>query len=181
VAVVLAVTVSASLSALLYFEVSGLSTHPGLTPIGTAFSAGSPVPGNCSSSMVLAMACARAGDFDYTLSVYQSTLTLASVEFEVCTPTGTVFANLGQGEFSLVTISGVVVAYTPVPVLAGLAMATTWTNYGGAYSPSSVLSAASFTIVIDFGQTAPTTGLNLTFVAVGVGSYSGTTVPLLLP
>jgi hypothetical protein len=177
--VLVVVVVPIVLSVVLYSEVTGPSS-PGSTPIGSAFAAGNPVASSCTSAMVSGNVCATVGDFVYTLSVEQSSIELDDVQFEVHTPTGAIFTNTGVGEFALVTFSGAVGAFSTVSSGTGLGMSGTWTVYSDGLESTSPLTNV-FTIVIDMGQVAPTTGMGLTFVAIGVGAYSGTTAPFALP
>ena len=85
-----------------------------------------------------------------------------------------------RAPFSVVTISGTAAAYEGLAAGAGLAMPTTWTTYTGTFTTSSPLNSL-YTIVIDMGTATATTGTGLTFVALGTGSYSGTTSALSLP
>jgi hypothetical protein len=62
----------------------------------------------------------------------------------------------------------------------GLAMTTTWTHIGFGYTADSPLTSG-FTIVVDTGQAAPTTGMGLSFVGIGTVEYSGITAALSLP
>lgn len=72
-------------------------------------------------------------------------------------------------------LSGVVVAKSTV-FAGGLAMPTGFSVFPSppGLSTSTPLTSL-FTIVVDMGQTASTTGTGLSFVTIGIGSYSGTT------
>jgi hypothetical protein len=181
VVVVVVIVVPTVLAALFLVDItSNVETGPGSVPLGSAFAAGNPVGGTCSSNATPAVACANSTDFAYTLTIEQSAVDLGSVLFEVTTPTGAIYSNVGPAEFSLVGFPGILVAESTLPAGSGLAMSGTWSEYGVDYSASSPM-LNTFTIVIDMGQSAPTTGLGLTFVAIGIGGYSGTTAPLTLP
>jgi hypothetical protein len=180
VVLVAVVGVSVAASAILYFEVSHLTTGPGSTPIGTAFATAYPTAETCTASMASNDACVTPGDYVYSLSVVQSVVELDDVIFVVDTPTGAVFVNSNVSGFALVTPSGTACAYSEIPAGAGLAMPGTWSDYVNGCSPLTPLTD-SLTIVIDMGQSSSTVGMGLTFVAEGSGSYSGTTPPLGLP
>jgi hypothetical protein len=173
VVIVVAVTiVPLLLSALLYYDVSRLTVGPGSTPLWAAFATGLPVPGICSAENSTAGACTTPGDWTYQLPVVASTVNLSSVLFEVDGPTGAPFRNAGTGSFAVVSLSGSTVASTEVNA-GELAMTSTWTDYGTGYSSASPLTS-TMSVVIDTGQSSPTTGLGLVFLALGTGSYSGT-------
>jgi flagellin-like protein len=180
IATILLVAITVVLAAVLYVLISGLTHGPGSTPIGSAFTAGNPTPGTCTAALVTAHVCSTATDFTYTLTVESSTVSFGSVLFEVKTPAGAVYPNVGAAGFSVVTISGTAAAYEGLAAGAGLAMPTTWTTYTGTFTTSSPLNSL-YTIVIDMGTATATTGTGLTFVALGTGSYSGTTSALSLP
>jgi hypothetical protein len=180
VIVIAAVIVVPTILALVLFGVvSSISTGPGTTPLGTAFAAGSPTPGTCSAPAAANGACTTSGDWTYQLAVESSTVTLRSVLFEVIQPSGAVFRTEGPASFALVTTSGVAVATAQLSPGA-LQMESGWTTYRGGYSAGSLVSQA-LSIEIDMGQSSPTTGLGLAFVAQGANGYSGTTSPLTLP
>lgn len=178
--VVAVVLISTAIAGLLFLELSGSTPAPSPWPLGTAFELGRAVSGTCSAAMVGTKACASTGDFVYQISVAYASCSIGDVNFSVETATGFLFQNSGPAEFSLVTTSGTVAALSPDPAGAGLAMSGTWADYQNGFSSSSSFVASTLAIVVDMGQTAPTTGLNLQFVAMGSGNYVGS-VTLTLP
>ena len=197
IATILLVAITVVLAAVLYVLISGLTHGPGSTPIGSAFSAGNPVS---SSGYAGATACPAAagafaalttyiaaGHYVYTLTVESSTISMSSALFEVKTSTGAIDTAAGGGGFYVVNIAGSVVAASCVAAAGALAMTspmslftTTAAACNGATCSTSSPLTSIYTIVIDVGTAAPA-GTGLTFVAVGTGSYSGTTAALSLP
>jgi flagellin-like protein len=192
IATILLVAITVVLAAVLYVLISGLTHGPGSTPIGSAFTAGNPVSSTVSGAGAGAACVAAAadtvttfvkgGDYIYTLTVESSTISMSSGLFEVKTSTGAIDA-LAVG-FYVVNVGGVVVACangltgamtTPFSVYS-----TTATACNGAACTTSTPLTSIYTIVIDMSATNPA-GSGLSFVAIGTGSYSGTTSPLGLP
>jgi archaeal type IV pilus assembly protein PilA len=204
IATILLVAITVVLAAVLYVLISGLTHGPGSTPIGSAFSAGNPVSSNSYGSSAAASTCPasaaltaasttaseiKSGDYTYTLTVESSTITFASALFEVKSATGSVLTATGGAGFYIMTVGGITAACTSVGSGGALAMTATFASYngiatvcnGGTTSCTTSTSLTSiYTIVIDMGTANPT-GTGLSFVAVGTGSYSGTTSPLSLP
>jgi hypothetical protein len=146
-----------------------------------SFEMGNPVSSLCGAGGVATAGCTADSDIVYRVTVESSSVTFGSVLFEVRTSTGSVFVNSGTASVALTTASGTVAAYSTMPPGAGLSMPTTWSTYEGTYSSATPLTDL-YTIVIDTGQTGSTIGLSgLSFVAIGTGSYSGTSAPLSLP
>jgi ribosomal protein L37E len=181
VVVVLLVVVPVALAAFLFFDVThAIGPGPIATPIGTAFAAGDPTSESCTTAMVSDGACVTEGDFVYSLSVEQSTVAVDNVIFLVDTATGATFHNTATAWFAVVPPTGYACAYAQIASGAGLATSGTWTGYGsGCFASSPLLNTMK--IVIDLGQTAPTTGSGLNFVVAGENGYDGTTAPLVLP
>jgi len=190
IATILLVAITVVLAAVLYVLISGLTHGPGSTPIGSAFTAGNPISSKTTAGAATACAAAAAdtiatfvasGDYTYTLTVETSTITFTSALFEVKTATGAVdTAAIG---FYVVNVGGTVVACSNG--LTG-AMTTAFSTFAtgnacnGATCVTSTPLTSIYTIVIDMGATNPA-GTGTSFVAVGIGSYSGTTSPLSLP
>jgi len=190
IATILLVAITVVLAAVLYVLISGLTHGPGSTPIGSAFTAGNPVASQCPTGDTFAANGCLAGNYIYTLTIESSTVSFGSVLFEVKTSSGAVAATLTKaGGFSILTIGGAVAAQTSIAAASGLAMGATWTTYsttaglcGGSATCSTSSSLTNlYTVVIDMGSVTSTTGQGYTFVALGTGSYSGTTSPLSLP
>jgi flagellin-like protein len=189
IATILLVAITVVLAAVLYVLISGLTHGPGSTPIGTAFTAGNPTAGTCAAGSGQTIGAAaitggcKAGDFIYTLTVESSTVSFGSVLFQVKTPAGGVYGLGGvSSSFAVLNIAGQVTAITVTG--ATMAMTATWATYGTTTAPtfsSSTPLTNLYTIVIDMGSATATTGQGLTFVALGTGSFSGTTGALSLP
>ena len=184
IATILLVAITVVLAAVLYVLISGLTHGPGSTPIGSAFTAGNPISSKCPTGDTYATNGCLAADYIYTLTVESSTVTMASVLFEVKNSAGGI-VSATTGGFSVMTIAGVVAAQSTNA--AALAMTTTFQTYSatagacnGATCSSSSPLTSIYTIVIDMGTASPS-GLGYTFVAIGTGSYSGTTGALALP
>jgi flagellin-like protein len=193
IATILLVAITVVLAAVLYVLISGLTHGPGSTPIGSAFTAGNPVSSNsvgsgAASSCALGAAAVslassiKTGDYVYTLTVETSTISMTSALFEVKTATGAIDA--AAVGFYVVNVGGSVV--TCAAGLTG-AMTSTFSTFttvaaacNGAVCSTSTPLTSIYTISIDMGATNPT-GTGLSFVAIGTGSYSGTTSPLSLP
>jgi len=185
IATILLVAITVVLAAVLYVLISGLTHGPGNTPIGTAFSAGNAVSSVCASGATYATNGCKAGDYVYTLTVETATASFSSVLFEVKTGTGAVLVAASVGGFTVTTVSGAIAAQMTTASTT-LAMTSTFGTYGAspicngaACGPSTTFSSI-YSIVIDMGTGNPT-GQGYSFVAVGTGSYSGTTSPLALP
>jgi archaeal type IV pilus assembly protein PilA len=190
IATILLVAITVVLAAVLYVLISGLVHGPGNTPIGSAFTVGKATGATCAagSSQTLGAAAitggCKAGDFVYTLTVQSSTVSLGSILFEVKTGSGVVFTAGGaSSSFAVVDVSNHVAAITVTG--ATMAMTSTWAGYGltttaPTYSATTPITNLH-TIVIDMGSSTATTGQGLKLVALGTGSYSGSTSPVDLP
>jgi len=171
IATILLVAITVVLAAVLYVLISGLTHGPGSTPIGSAFTAGNAITGTCSPAQVTAKECAAAGHYTYTLTIESSTVTFASVQFEVKNSGGTVVTTTtGQG-FVILAIAGNPVAWGNVTggVMAMTSALTTPSSF-----PTSTPLSTTYTILVDMGTASPS-GQGYNFVTLGVGSYSGTT------
>jgi len=113
-----------------------------------------------------------AGDWEYTVVVESSTVTLDILELEVTEPGGGAFAATGSASFTILNVTGGVIAsYVVGP--GSLTMTSTWQTYLAGDSGSTPLTSVD-TVVVDMGQTGPTTGQNLVLVGSASSSYSGT-------
>jgi flagellin-like protein len=189
-AMVLLVAISVVLGAVLYVLVAGLAHGPGATPIGSAFSAGHPTGGSCtagSSQAIGALPVAggcKAGDFVYTLTVESSSVAFGDIRFELKTSSGLIYSTGSvSSSFAVIDTASHVAAISVTG--STMAMGSAWQAYGltttsPTYSGSTPLTSLH-TIVIDVGSAAPTTGQGLKLVALGAGSYSGSTSPVDLP
>jgi flagellin-like protein len=191
IATILLVAITVVLAAVLYVLITGLTHGPSSTGIGGAFNAGNPIASKCTTAaQTFAANGCLTGDYEYTLTVESSSITMASIEFEVKTSAGAILTlAAGVGGFSLVNTAGAPVAQgtgNGVTANAVMAMNGPLANFaaspacnGGACSSSTPITSI-YTIVIDMGPANPA-GLGYTFIGVGIGSYSGTTSPVSLP
>ena len=182
IATILLVAITVVLAAVLYVLISGLTKGPGSTPIGTAFAAGNPTAGTCTGPQVTAHQCAVAGNEIFTLTIEQSTVTMSSILLEVKNPGGSAFANTLAAGFAIMPITGTTPnAYYSVAPGAGLAMSSQFT-YTAPFSGSSPIST-TMTITVDTGIAAAswTPGAGNYFIALGIGSYSGSSQQTVLP
>ncbi len=194
IATILLVAITVVLAAVLYVLISGLTHGPGSTPIGTAFSPGTATPSTCAgtatavsvaTTATLGASCLTSHAI-YTIGIASSTVTFGSVLFEVLSSSGSVVGATAAAGFSIVNTAGAVVATYVVAAGGPLAMSATFT-FSAAQASNSVAYTTStpltglFTIVVDMGQTTATTGLGYTLVALGTGSFSGSTNPISLP
>jgi archaeal type IV pilus assembly protein PilA len=190
IATILLVAITVVLAAVLYVLISGLTHGPGSTPIGSAFTAGNPVSSKCTAAQAtakggIAGACVS-GDWIYTLTVETSTISFASALFEVKTSAGAILSGSGGTYgFAITVVNGT--SATVVNGLAAAAMTAVFSAYSGiaalcngAACTTSTSLTSIYSIVVDMGTANPA-GLGYSFVAVGTGSYSGTTSPLALP
>ena len=147
-------------------------------PIGSAFAVGNPTTSMCPSGDTWANNGCVAGDNVYILTIESSTITLADVLFEVKTATGAIADLPGAQGFSIWNITGGTVAEssTSSPILN----MTGWSFPSGSHFNDSSPLTTLYTIWIDVGTTSPV-GLGYAFVALGQGSYTGTTNPVTLP
>jgi len=185
IATILLVAITVVLAAVLYVLISGLTHGPGSTPIGTAFSAGNPISSKCAAGGTYATTGCLAADFVYVLTVETATANFGSVLFEVKTSAGSIVTAASVGGFSVMTISSVVAAQSAASTT--LAMTGTFATFSGvattcngAPCSASTPFSSIYTIEIDMGTSSPV-GLGYSFIAIGTGSYSGTTAPVALP
>jgi flagellin-like protein len=177
IATILLVAITVVLAAVLYVLISGLTGGgTGGKPIGGAFNAGNPVASKCTAAV--ANQC-LINHYIYTLTVESSSINFVSALFEVKNSAGTIIAPAGTGGFAIVNIAGTSVAYQEG--LANAAMTATFSSFSAGATDcnsgpcsSSTLLTSIYTIVVDMGTASPS-GLGYSFVAVGTGSYSGTT------
>ncbi len=145
-------------------------------PIGSALALGSAVGGTCPSGSGVAPAdlngC-KVGDYYYRLTVESSTVELGNFELKVVTATDATFMATGGAAFSVVSITGVVVASYALSS-GSLSMSSTWQAFANGISGTTPVTSQD-TVVVDMGQTSSTLGESLALQAVGVGSYSGAT------
>ncbi len=155
---------------------TGVRTPP--IPLAIAFAAGNPIEGTCpSGSTFLTSGCA-AGDAEYTLTIEASTVAFGDVAFEVLTPAGSVVSGTGGLGFTVLNLSGVVLAQFAAPGGQMSMSSAAWTYASGTTSSTPLLYTDS--IAIDIGTIDPM-GQGFYFAATGVGQYTGTAVGPALP
>jgi FlaG/FlaF family flagellin (archaellin) len=181
--VVLLVAITVVLAAVLYVLITGLVHGPGSIPIGSAFTVGQPHVETCTA---VGGGCLAVGDLAETLVVEESTVTFASVLFEVATASGTAwpcgFGGTGSGAGTLCGFAVVVQNGSEVATSSSIApggptvMSSGFASYTGVTGSSSLTSGV-YKVVVDLSG-AGSTGLGLSFVVIGQGAYSGTTSPV---
>jgi len=146
-----------------------------LPPIGSALALGNAHGMSCpTGSGVLPgdTGGCTAGDWSYTVTVESSTVALDDFELKVAGPTGAAFTATGSASFTVLNVTGDVIASYVVGA-GSFSMTSTWHTYSTGESDASPLTATD-TVIVDMGQTSPTTGQNLALVEIGVTAYSGT-------
>lgn len=190
IATILLVAMTVILAAVLYVLITGFLQSPGNRSIGGAFTAAHATPGTCaagSSQTLGAVAISggcHPGDFTYILTIESSTISFGSVLFVVKTMTGATFSGGGvSSSFALLNLSSRVAAISVTGATMG--MNVPWLGYGPTTTSPTTSAITPLTdqygLVIDMGSSTPTTGQGLSIVAIGTGSYSGTTSPTPLP
>lgn len=151
----------------------------GITPIGSAVNFGHPgLPSQCGVDSTFSGNGCAAGHYEYVVEVESSTIGLGSVNFAVRNATGMADrASAGLG-FSIFNATETILAQSAVQGGWMASNVTGWTYVWGATRSTPLL--PTDTIVIDLG-TADPEGQGLTFIGIGSGPYSGTTVALTLP
>jgi hypothetical protein len=136
----------------------------------------------CTALNAPVAACQAAGDYYYTVPILYSPVTFGSVLFEVLTTTGTTFQATGHGAFavSLVTSVGTVsTSWVGASPYSMLMPGSGFSTYAAGFHPTTPLTSA-YEISIDMGTVNPA-GVGNSFVVIGIGSYSGQTIPVPLP
>jgi hypothetical protein len=119
-----------------------------------------------------------AGNYMYQLPVESSSIDLDEFELAVIRDQGSSFVTAGPSGFTVLNVTGHVIAAYPIPSASALAMDSTWPHYASGVSGATALSTTD-SIVLDMGQTTPTTGQSIALAALGTGAASGTIlVPL---
>jgi hypothetical protein len=136
----------------------------------------------CTAADAPVAACQAAGDYYYVVPIVWSPVTFGSVLLEVLGASGSPFQATGHGAFALSTVAA------PTAVSASYVAASPYTllmpnsgfsTYAGGFTTKSPLTSA-YEISIDMGTVNPA-GVGTTFVVLGIGAYSGQTLPLSLP
>ena len=182
-AVILLIAITVVLVVAVFVLDSALTHGPGATPIGTVFATGRPSPATrCTASGAPTVGCIAAHDYVYTLTVEQSKVSFGDVLFEVKTPSGTVYSATTEGGFNILDDQSHTVAAYNLSVTGPLAVpnAGSWVYLAGPGVTGHTPLTDLYTIVTDMGSVDPT-GQGYVFVVAGTGSYSSSTVPILLP
>jgi hypothetical protein len=148
------------------------------TPIGTAMALGSAASSTCptgSGAAPGATGGCHPGDFTYTLVVESSSVTLGDFELSVETHTGVNFTGGANAGFAIINRTGIVLASDPTGS-GPLAMTAFWSEVLSGVTAGTAFVAGEMNVVVDTGQTSPTTGDGLELVVHGVGAYSGSAV-----
>jgi len=155
---------------------STLITHT--IALGTATSAG-----KCTAAATPVAACQAANDYYYVVPILYSPITFGNVLFEVLAPSGATFAATTHGAFALSTTTapGTVSAsyVAPSSPYTMLMPNSGFSTYAAGFKTSSPLTNG-YEISIDMGTVNPA-GVGNTFIVLGIGAYSGQTVPVRLP
>jgi hypothetical protein len=190
VATILLVAIGVVLAAILYVLVTGLDHGPANDPIGSAFAAGNPRSSNivgtagsstCASTSTTLAAAVQSGDWTYTLDIETSSARLGNLLLQVHTATGSFDAALIA--FYVVNDVGGVVACAGSslsPASGSMSTALPFVYPTAGHATGSAVPGAGDQIVLEMGPSNPI-GQGFTFVAVGQGSFSGTTAPVPLP
>src|SRR5580658_1465041 len=148
-------------------------------PHGVGFAVGNPTLLLCGAMNIPFQNGCRAGDHLYDLTVESSPLEMGNVAFRVQTSAGTVdIVTGGDPGFGILNSTGAMAA-SWTSLNGSMAMPTSAWTYSIGVAATTPLTNL-YTIVVDLGSADPM-GQGLTFSAVGVGSYSGTTSALALP
>ncbi len=158
IATILLVAITVVLAAVLYILISGLTHGPGTTPLGTAFGWGSPSNITAPATGTAPTGCGATVHSCYSLEIASAAgLTTSDMNFALRTSGGAATAFVTGTTITLVGLSGSSLA--------------TYSITTSSWSSGSTTIAAGDTIVVY----APTSGyLGDSFVAVGVGGFSGT-------
>jgi flagellin-like protein len=182
IAMILLVAVVVVLAAVLYVSLAGLTHGPSTASIGTAFSLGAPVAGQCWAAGVTAHVCGTTGDRLWNLTVEQSSVDLGDILFEVHSASGAIYKNPLNGAFSVILAGSTTpIAYYTASAGVGLAMGSGFT-YAAGYSASTHVTSAMY-IVVGTGTPAANwlPGEGNYVSVVGVDHYSGETARTVLP
>ncbi|HYA54135.1 MAG TPA: hypothetical protein VEG42_00855 [Thermoplasmata archaeon] len=158
------------------FVGNSITTFPEM-PIGIGFAATEPRLVTCPRNSTYPTSGCFSGDYVYNLTIFDSTVTFENVEFEVTNSTGNVVWLFSEGGFSVINETGTVQASSTPSVHLG--MTGPWNTYASWVTGSSPLTSRC-DILIDMGVGNPA-GAHLSFLAIGLDGYTGTTGPLPLP
>ncbi len=158
------------------YPCDGIGTPPPV-PIGTAFAVGALVLATCPYGDSYAENGCAAEHYYYSLTIEMSTVTFDSVEFEVLTPGGLVLTTAEANGFSILNVTGAVVAQSSPSTT--MAMTSSFGFPVATVFPATALSTQC-SIRIDIGTVDPT-GQDYALVVLGTGDYSGSTNPITLP
>jgi hypothetical protein len=167
------------LTSFLFYSLLGCGNGcPGALAIGDRFQPGHPTLGECpAGDTFVEDGCQGPTHSYYRVAIVISTVPLGDVWFAVQAPSGANDIAPGGLGFTILSPGGALLAQYPV-VGGVMSMTSGWTYPPG---PSNLtVLGTSDSLYIDMGTENPS-GLNLSLVALGVGSYSGTTAPEALP
>ena len=138
-----------------------VSTPPSVPPTcnalecsaGGVLAIGDPRGGTCADGSTYASAGCAAGDFTYSLTVEESTVTFGDVLLEVifATNSSTVVAPT-PGGFSVLTATGAPTVVAQSPQNRTLSMGSTFAYPGGVVNAQTPLAPGSYIILIDLGH-----------------------------
>jgi len=174
VATILLVAIAVVLAAILYVLVAGLVQGSGSAPLGGALAVGQPAMNTGSASTASAGYCTSGNTcFSLTIERASASLVVPDLAFKVTNGSGgptyiTAAASLG---FSLVNISGKVLAHAGNVAKLGALITGSWTYSNGMSAGTSLNS--TMVLWVDMGTTSPV-GSSQFIVAMAVGGYSGT-------
>lgn len=158
---------------------------PYSTLIGSALSVGTAAYSACTASPKPA-ACQATTDYAFTVTITASSVTFGSVLFEVyTTATGTAYTTAAHAAFAVASSSTpatALLSYVCTSATGPLVVSSSgWTTTYNTATATTPLTK-SYVFSMDVGSTKPsTTAGTLSFIVIGTGAYSGTTIALALP
>jgi flagellin-like protein len=190
IATILLVAITVVLAAVLYVLISGLTSGGvGSKPIGTAFTVGPNPSGGtvlCAATSTFAGTGCGPSHYEYALTIESSTITFGNILFQVKNSVGIIATATGGGGFTILNITGKVVASFATTAGSGNAMSmpsSGWSLFSattGACGIAGVLcnSGTSLTnqysLIVDMGTANPS-GQAYSLTGLGNSGYTGTT------
>jgi hypothetical protein len=136
----------------------------------------------CTGAGAPVAACQASGDYYYLVPILYSPITFGNVLFEVLTPSGSTYTATTHAAFAVAKNSAPT-AFSAEYIFGSpysmLMPNSGWSALGGTTTELSPLTSA-YQISIDMGTVNPA-GVGNTFIVIGIGPYSGQTVPVALP
>ncbi|MCI4339342.1 MAG: hypothetical protein L3J68_03305 [Thermoplasmata archaeon] len=177
--VVVIVLFAAVFSFVAFFATVGPGIGPGETPLGAVFAPGDPTLSRCPANSSFASVGCGADDYGYNVFILNVTgVQLSQVQFEVLIASGNVENGTGGLGFSVLNVSGEIVAQFGTQDGFMSMSSGSWSYSPGINAATPLLNSDS--IVIDIGPLDPL-GDGYTFVAIGTNGITGTTHELSLP